>query len=436
MALDPRQPDRTARSEAPDTIRPRTLGILIAIGVVSLGASVVIGVLGEAIEPSIDADTGSYASIGHRALVELLEDLGIPVLVSRFESVTRSRERALLVLAEPEEETPDETRLETILEESSPTLVVLPEWEPSPHRSNERWTGPLIRSDSRLSTVLAALDVELVTVYTSAEATWTYHDVDRVSIALDSRVRPALDPDLQLLRPNPKLEPIIESEEGILLARIASATPNRETYVLSDPTPFSNRGLSLPGQAALAVGILDALRPKDGTVVFDETLHGVLVIPSAYASLFRYPLVLALVQTLVTAGAAIAMAARRFGSPLAPDPPIAKTPGYAIRNTAEWLHVAGHSAPLLDRYLETILRRVAAALSYRGPKDREPLAEFLDRTAARRKLAPRVADLDDAVAHAKRAGRDHHARILAATHDIHRYKETMLDGARRGTPRR
>lgn len=442
MAAAPRQTDRSASNADPATISSRTLGIVIAIGVISLGASIVISVLGDPARVSNENDTGSFASIGHRALIELLESLEIPVLVSRFESAGRSRDRALLVLAEPEGETPDSTQLGDILDESTLTLVVLPEWRATPHPEEKRWTGPLVRSDTRLRIVLEAINANLEVTRTrdgAPDETWTYHDLGRVSIAADCRVRPFADPDVQLLRPSAALEPIIECSTGVLLARVTEPwARSGELYVLADPTSFSNRGLAQPGQAALAVGILDALRPRDGVIVFDETLHGELVIPSPYAALFRFPLVLALFQTLAIGAAAVAVAARRFGSPRAEESSIAKTPGYSIRNTAEWLDVAGHSAPLLTRYLDTILRRVAAGLSYRGSNDRADLAEFLDRTAERRGLDERVAhlELEIELAQVKRAQRDHATRILAAAHRIHRYQETMLDGARRGTPRR
>ena len=96
---------------------PRTVFWLVTVGTISFVGALVLSLLvgdGGSVR-SADANTFSYSAIGHRAFVEILERVEMPVLVSRYDSAGKAGASSLLVIAEPAPPTATATALKRLL---------------------------------------------------------------------------------------------------------------------------------------------------------------------------------------------------------------------------------------------------------------------------------------------------------------------------------
>src|SRR5262249_21239120 len=89
--------------QASDVFSPRTLVIIIAVGVLAFVGMLYLQLFGDAGDPDYEVGPSTYSrsAIGHKALLETLRQLDIPVLISRFKSAEKATDGSLLVLAEP-----------------------------------------------------------------------------------------------------------------------------------------------------------------------------------------------------------------------------------------------------------------------------------------------------------------------------------------------
>ena len=92
---------------------PRAMGIVVVATALSLATGLALLAVGpDVFEPdSVGADAFSKSAVGHRAFVEVLEGLGLPVVVSRFRTSDRGGPGTLLLVLEPQKGNPilDET---------------------------------------------------------------------------------------------------------------------------------------------------------------------------------------------------------------------------------------------------------------------------------------------------------------------------------------
>ena len=122
---------------------PRTLLIIIAVGVLAFVGMLYLQLFGEAGDPGFEIGPSTYSSsaIGHKALLETLRRLDIPVVISRFRSGEKATGASLLVLAEP-----DDSETAAVLLGGFGNLphglLVMPKWEGTRDRSK-----PLGRTD-------------------------------------------------------------------------------------------------------------------------------------------------------------------------------------------------------------------------------------------------------------------------------------------------
>jgi hypothetical protein len=165
----------------------------------------------------------------------------------------------------------------------------------------------------------------------------------------------------QLLKPAPGLAAVIACPGGVLIARLAAekAGPGPATYLIADPDILNNHGLD---QGENATAVFDFLTRDLGAtgVVFDETIHGYNRVPGLLAEALRFPMVLALLQSLVLLGAVLWAGMGRFGKPLPSAAALAAGKETLIDNTAKLLAAGGHAADGLRRYFAQTTRSVAA----------------------------------------------------------------------------
>jgi hypothetical protein len=402
--------------------RRRTLIILISVGLVSLGVALFLAAFADDFTDKQTAGTNGYSksAIGYEGLIELLRASDIPVMDSQHDSPDRAREGLLVVFA-PELDSERE-ELKTLIGHASRVLLVLPRWWGEPDDANPGWIASRYELDRD--------DVEAV--YDQLGDTGT---IDRVDASGGSLVGenplPSIDGAIQVVD-DAALTREIRIGDATLLGKVER--DGSELWILADPSPVDNAGLRRPGNPEFAVALIDRLR-HGGPVVFDETVHGFEDTPSLWKALFRFPLVLVSLHVLIGCVLILWAAVGRFGPPRAAGAAVPSGKDFLIRNTAELLHVAGHDADALRRYLATTIHQTRVALH--APSDLDPagLRRWLERIRVDRGGTISIVELEGdvfAVAHAKKSGATAR-RIVELSARVHRWRAEMTHGPQRNS---
>jgi hypothetical protein len=384
--------------------RRRTLLALIAVGVGSLIVALVLAIFADdfAEEKSTDTTGYSTSAIGYEALIQVLRELDIPVSLSRTRSASRAGEGLLVIAAPDLEDDAARDRFESMVASSRRVLVILPRWWGMPSDEKPKWIAARWElGPESAEEVLEVLDLAGEVVRVDGVQLLTSHDLD-----VEQRI----------------------DEDGDLLV---STWYDRDTelWVLADPSRLDNVGLRARSNVHWAVALIDDLR-EGGPVVFDETLHGFEKNPSLYRSLFTFPLLLVSLQVIACAVLLLWAAVGRWGPPRAAAPPMPSGKDFLIRNTAALLHVGGHDADALRRYLATTIHAVRAALH--APRELDPAAlrTWLERVRASRGGTISILELErevDDVARARRSGAISRRTVELAAR-IHRWRTEMTHG--------
>ncbi|HEX3765960.1 MAG TPA: DUF4350 domain-containing protein [Kofleriaceae bacterium] len=383
---------------------------VIGVVAVSLAVAVVLTVRGDDLggRRSAGVDGYSVSAIGHRGLVQLLEKLDVPVVVSRSDSAERAR-HGLLIVAEPAVgDGASRARLAALVGAAPRVLVVLPKWYGSVERG-KRWIEDAhLLPPADVAAVLETLDLDDAEVRRAPSA-------ELVAGRLRAVVR---EPQLVASR---ALTAIVAAPWGDqLLGR--RDRDDRELYLLSDPDVLNNVGLRQPENARFVFQLIDGLR-DGGPVVVDETLHGYARTPSLVHALLGFPLVLATVQVLVCALLVVWAAMVRFGPRRAAPPVIAPGKDFLIRNTAALLHHGGHHGHALRRYLVLSVAAVRHALHAPAlPPD--AMTAWLERVRALRGGQIALVELERHVEAA-----DSPARVVEVADAVYRWRMEMTHGA-------
>ena len=402
----------------PQVFAPRTVGWLIAVGALAFAGAAYFAIVGG--DPSAPRSSGANAfsdsAIGHRALVETLRGLDIPVVVNR--SVNRVAGRtSLLVVAAPPAMAVKEGRIPG-LAAAGAVLWVLPKWRGRRDAANPGW-------------------VEFVRPIPSAAAERTLRHVAREGTVVRpagplawSEGRFASSPTLdspQLMRSS-RLEAVVAAEDGLLVGEVRRG--RQVVWVLSDPDILSNHGLGRGDNAVLAVELIEALRPAGGAIIVDETVHGFAWRPSLWRGAFEFPFVIATIQALAAVAIVLWAAAARFGAPVPAAPPLAPGKTGLIDNTAALLRSGGHGREILSRYLRVTLRDAARRLHLPRHLSEAELIDLVERIGEVRGVATGYRALRREAEASARAG----LRGLRLTHsarNLYRWKQEMIHGPRR-----
>jgi hypothetical protein len=407
----------------------RTVAILAGVTSVSFVAGLLLIAFGDEMgqEPSWRADTTSRSAVGHKAFVETLRAVGVPVLVSRHDSVRKAGESAVLVVAEPvlgqgEDAARREQSLRTMLDRPGLTLLVLPKWWAFAHPAHPAWIGSATRMPvEAVQQVLRVLDPSLTVRRDEPEASARW-DAD------DVQIEPTIDEPQWIWGPSKVLTPVVSRGPHVLFG-IVERGDGRRTYVLSDPDVLATHGLGKGDNAVFATRLVaEVARGTKRAVVFDETLHGLYAPPNPWRALFRFPLVLVLVSALLAAGVLLWAGLGRFGAP-APEPaPLGAGKTFLVDNTADLMHFGGHASGALERYFKATVQDVARATHAPPHLPTVELAEWLRRAGRARGVALDYDRLAEAVAGARESVPPDPRRVVAAASDIHRWRREMIDG--------
>lgn len=395
----------------------RTVTILIVVGVLSFVGAAYFTIFGEDLRTkrTVGANSYSYSAIGHRAFLETLRRLEIPVLTSRNNSAAKAGTTSVLVVAEPITLKRNDQRVEKLL--AAPiVLVILPKRFGFRSVLKSRWLG------SANLLPKGAVARTLRGIISDAQ-------INRPDDAVSWRKnRFGLHPDIeapQLITAR-RLRPIIGSEQGMLLGELRRGY--RRIWILSDPDLVSNHGIDSSDNAVLAVQIVNALRPRDGIVIVDETIHGFRLDPSLWRTFFEFPYVIATIQAFAALIMLLWASTARFGAPAPVKRPIEAGKAALINNTARLLERGGHAKDIFKRYLEVTLRDVAHRVHAPRHLDDEALIDWLDRVGKSHGVTTTYRSVRQRAERLTAASGADVARTARAARNLHRWKQEMLHG--------
>jgi hypothetical protein len=412
--------------DAPTPFFARAHKAVLVIAVASLVFGIFWGIAGDDFDyvRSNGANGYSRSALGFQALAELLQARGVPVVRSRFHTGERIGPADVVVLAAPDGKGGD-THYDEIQKEllggDHRVLLVLPKWRPS--RKSEASHDPdvarVVRvDDARVKRLLDEVDRDAEIVRP-----------DAAGFPLNGfGAEPEIDRP-QLVRSD-ELLPLVGGDEGILVGEKRRA--HGRLALLSDPDLVANCGLGRGENAALALALVESLRGEGGSVLFDETLHGLEKLPSVWAELIRWPLKLGSAHVALLFVAAVLAGALRFGRPRPLRGGWREGKEALLGNIADLMERVGHVRVAVGRYFDTTVERLAEY--HHAPRTLERPARL--EWVAGRLGGRRGAELRDLAAAAHAAGpvrktrRSERAAMLELAARIHRFREEVLHGAR------
>lgn len=401
----------------PQPFATRTVWWLIAVGVVSFAGAMFFTVIGDRVR-STGANAFSVSAIGHRALVETLERLEFPVIVSRHRSAEKAQSGAVLVVAEPTVEAMGTFDYDPLLD-APVVLYILPKRWGVADDDRPGWlekVGSIDRDQVQRALEVVAGDLRVERP--AGEIRWTKNSLGAV---------PEIESP-QLIKGG-GIAPIVAADAGVLVGRVT--TRRGRVWVLSDPDVLANHGLGSGNNAAFVVSLLAFLRQPGGAVVFDETHHGFLQPPSLWRAAFRPPFAIVTFQALVAVAVLMWAAVGRFGAPVPVPRPLISGKGALIDNAANLLESRGLSGDVFVRYVTSVQRDVARRLNAPRHLEEGGLVDLLDRIARARGIADSLAALRRETDDLARAGDADDARRLRLAQRFNGWRQEMTDGPRR-----
>jgi hypothetical protein len=325
----------------------------------------------------------------------------------------------VLVLAEPRSSLRQDELISKLKAER--VLLVLPKWFGFPSDQHPGWVRQVReRSTTDPSSVVSLVASRMEAVREDGPVLWTTNELN---------LRPDVVKPTQLMRGS-GLRPVIAGDQGMLVGELIER--NHRVLVLSDPDVIANHGLAREGNAALAVALIKRLRGPNGTVVFDETIHGFTApAENPFALMFRFPFVIATVQGLVAVALLLWATLARFGAPQSVPPPLSAGRAGLLQNMAKLIEFTGHQQVMIRRYVEETLRHVARQLHAPRALAGDALVAWLKRIGGARGVSVDCASLLQQARELGSTGRRDQASLVRLARETHRWQGEMLDGRTR-----
>jgi hypothetical protein len=296
----------------------------------------------------------------------------------------------------------DPDALQDIIEARSgmQTLFVLPKWRTIPDAGHEGWEEEIGRlSADELDQWLAR--------FMEVKIGRDKVDVQRLKVR-----------DGAFAALSPRNLQWAASEDAVISAggnrAVLIEAKDEPFFVLTDPDLLDNAALKDPERAAAAVALIDMVRPGDGPVTFDLTLHGANRKHDLMKLLLEPPFLALTLAILAAAALALLHGLGRFGPPQAEARAIPFGKQALVGTTARLMRRAGRLDLLGPRYAALMRRRAGALLGApQGLRD-----EALDRWLEVRDMkdAEGYAALSDAT---RRASNE--AELTAAARRLHQW---------------
>jgi len=375
--------------------------------------------MGRESQPGADAvgpSTYSRSAIGHAGIADTLQRLGVPVVKSRNNSADKLGKDGVLVIAEPRPTAVSEPALRALLDARA-VLLVLPKWAGRASTTTPGWLGsagekPLGEAQWVLDLVASGGQV----VRESVAPAWTTNLLRR---------EPQLATPVQLIRSD-AMRPIVAGAAGMLVGEL---NRNRTIWVLADPDVIANHGIGQADNAALALAIINRLRGRNGTVVFDETIHGYQAQPAnPLALLVEFPFLVATVQVIAALGLLMWATMARFGAPQSAPPPLSAGRQGLLQNVAQLITFAGHQQVMVRRYVQETVRETARQLHAPRGLSGAPLAAWLTRIGEARGVSVDCAAIIGEVDSLADKRRGDLGPLVRIAREIHRWRREIVDG--------
>lgn len=422
-------------SGRPPLFAARTMAWIVGLSVASFLLAFVMAAYGDALRSDVSpwADSYSRSAIGHRALAETLARSGVDARRRTGRLGDQPGPDAPLLLLEPGggRLTGSWDGVADLLDDAyardAAAVLALPKWTGVPDENRLRLAGAL---PLPLATTVRRMNAELEDILYEPLEVGRDEGVGTTTCRAavgDDGPRPLVEyevdvRDLQLLAPSRDLVPVVECDDGLLVADV-SDLEDRRVRLIADPDVLNNHGLGRGDHAALVRDVVVSGLGASA-VVLDETIHGHGVSESLVREALSFPLVLVVAHGLLAVGAVVWAGARRFGAPRPPAPPYTDGKRVLIDNAAQLLALGRHSAESLERYFSRTLRAVAARFGMQVDRSPDVLVPELQRLSDARGVDISL----DAIRRRIREGlpSDDHAVRLAR--HLHRWRKEMTDG--------
>jgi hypothetical protein len=227
---------------------------------------------------------------------------------------------------------------------------------------------------------------------------------------------------------------LIETPKGILLAEDTRSVG--DLWILSDPDLLSNFGIHRADNGVIAVSIVQAMLPKGGRVIIDETAHGFEERPNLLRALIRPPFIAVTITAMVALAVLIWAGAIRFGAPRPEIEALAAGKLTLIRNAGKLLRIGTPPRELLLSYQRLVMADVIAELHGPAGLDENAQAAWIDRATRHRKTSRRLEPITERIAAAIAARRVNAQSALQFATELHRWKQEILNGNGLDTRRR
>jgi Domain of unknown function (DUF4350) len=403
---------------------PRTLLAIIAVGTAAFVGMIYLEMFGID-DPDFEIGPSTYSSsaLGHKALMETLRRIDVPVVVSRFRSGEKTGDGSLLVLAEPDGSDISEELIGGFGNVPH-GLLVLPKWDGTRDRSKPRWVETMDK--------VPLDDVEQVLKHAQTDGM-----VKRLNGTLTVKV-PDFGGTVELTDPQimigAAVKPIVSLQGGVLIGE--ADLGSGQQWILSDPDLISNHGIDQADNAVVAVSMIEALRPGGGAVIFDETIHGLELRPNLMRTAFELPFGIVTLSAAVAVALAIWAGLMRFGRPEAGQRALQPGKVTLIRTTADLLRQGSRKGTVelvLTRYLKAQIADLVARLN--GPRglDENRQIAWLDDLAVARRLGSRLQPLAAAIETTAKSHSTDPGRALRLAADLHAWKQEFLYGVAKGS---
>jgi hypothetical protein len=368
---------------------------------------------------AVGPSTYSRSAIGHAGIADTLQRLGVPVVKSRDNSADKLGKNGVLVLAEPRPTAISEPALRALLDARA-VLLVLPKWT---GRASEKKPGWLATAEekppSQAQWVLNLVAGGGEVVREAEMPVWTTNVLGR---------KPQLATPAQLMRSG-AMRPIVGAPAGMLVGEL---NRNRAIWVLADPDVIANHGIGQAENAALALAIIDRLRGRNGTVVFDETIHGFVAQPTnPLALMFQFPFAVATLQVVAALALLLWATMARFGAAQSAPPPLSAGRQGLLQNVAQLITFAGHGQVMVRRYVQETVRETARQLHAPRGLTGQGLAAWLTRVGEARGVTVDCAAVIGEVEQLADRRRGDLAPLVRIARDIHRWRREIVDGRSR-----
>lgn len=350
----------------PSPFNPRTVGIILVIAIVSLGAVLVLAGWAPDLKSKNKAGPNPYSTsaIGYNGFVRMLEDQGHTVEISRLEYSLLNDRDTMFIHTLPANPRKWDEMSPT---EFSPALIVLPKWN--------GFRDPLRTKRQKFIDLTDKKNPERLLEDMADDASISRSEPERGFSTPFGTMNLQLEEAAQLIVSD-TLIPIVSQGDKILVGQIE----HTDVYILSDPDLLNTFGMSYKNNARLSSQLVHLIQDYPGqTITFDATAHGFLQSENLLKMMFDIPFIGATLTALFAIFLLGWSAASRFGPPNRSHRAIALGKQALIDNSANLIDVTGRHLILAPRYLTLVKRRVAKEVGAPRTLTDTQLTELYDR---------------------------------------------------------